>query len=151
MLKTLAKSMGLDLGNVNKQAAKILASFDQGYCAAGSASREFDRIVSSMGLTWSVQDGAIQILDPDETLDAPIPEITPDSGLIESPEMGTPQKKGKPTLITFKSLLRPIKLGGKVKLRSERYDGQVRAESAVYDFDTHGGPWYVTVAGVLLK
>lgn len=151
VLKTLAKAMGLDLGNVPKQAVKLTATFDQGYAAAGSASREFNRIVHSLGLEWSVQDGVIQILGPDETLDAPIPEFTPDSGLVDSPEMGTPQKKGKPTLLTFKGLLQVVKLGGKVKLRSERYDGHVKVKTATYDFDTHGGPWYVTVAGEVLK
>lgn len=151
VFKSLAKATGLDLGNVSDVANGISAQFDQGYCASGSAAREFDRIVTSLGLTWSTQDGILQVLDPDGTLDAPIPEITPDSGLVDSPEMGSPNKKGKPTLVTFKSLLQPVKPGGKVKLRSERYDGNVKVKTVVYEGDTHGGEWYVTIAGEVLK
>lgn len=152
VMKKLGRSLGLDVGNLDSKADELSGKFEQGYAAAGSAAREFDRLILSNRLTWSTQDGQIQILRPDEVLSGTVPEITPESGLVGSPEMGAPQKKGKPTLLTFKSLIRQsIRPGGKVKLRSERYDGEVKAVTCVYEGDTHGGPWYVTVAAEVLK
>ena len=151
VLKTLAEAMGLDLGNVASQASGLSGTFDQGFAAVGSAGRAIDMVVQSLGKEWSVQDGKIQILDPYEVLDLPIPEIGPDSGLVGSPEMGSPPKKGKPALVKFKCLLTPTKPGAKIKLKSLRYDGYVRVQAVRFTGDTHGGDWYSEIDGVLLK
>lgn len=151
VLRTLADKMGLELGNVGQQAGGISGNFDQGFCAAGSASRALDQIVKSFGKEWSVQDGQIQILDPFKHLDLPIPEISPDSGLIESPEMGSPPQKGKPALVKFKCLLTPVKPGGRVKLVSRRYNGYVTVQACTFEGDTHGGAWYTEIAGVITE
>ncbi len=149
--KALGKALGIGLGNLEKILSENTGIFDQGYAAAGSAAREFDRFMRSQKLLWSVQDSEIQVLKPGQVLEAPIPYFTADSGLVESPEMGTPGKKGKPALVTFKGLLQPVKPGTKVKLKSERYDGLVKVKSCTYDGDTHGGAWYVTISGEVLK
>lgn len=151
VLKTLARGMGLKLGNVDKQASSLTSVLDQGYAVAGNAARGLDQFVKSLRKTWSVQDDELQILDPYETLDLPIPDITPDTGLIGSPEMGSPPTKGKPQLVKFQSLLIPVKPGSKVKLKSSRYDGYVRVQACSFEGDTHGGPWYTTISGVLLR
>lgn len=150
-IRTVAKSMGLDLGNVDKKLGGVSAILDQGWVAAGSAARELDRLVSGIGKEWSIQDGGLQILDPYEALDLPIPEITPTTGLVGSPEMGTAPTKGKPQLLRFKALLFPVKPGGKVKLRSERYDGFVRVHKVSFEGDTHGGDWYTTIDATIAK
>lgn len=150
-LRTIAKSMGLELGNVDTKVNGIAAVLDQGWCAAGNAARELDRIVTALRKEWSIQDGALQILDPYEALDLPIPEITPQTGLIGSPEMGSAPTKGKPQLLRFKALLFPVKPGGKVKLRSERYDGFVRVHKVSFEGDTHGGEWYTIIDATISK
>lgn len=150
-LKRIAQSMGLDLGNVDTQAAAINTIFDQGYAACGSAARAFDRIVTSLGKTWSVQDGALQILDPYQALDLPIPEISKSSGMIGSPEMGSPPAKGKPALLKVKSLLIATKPGAKVKVVSERYNGYVRVAKCTFEGDSHGGDWYTSIEGTVLR
>jgi hypothetical protein len=148
-LKTIARGMGIDLGNVSEQAVGVGEVFDQGYAVFGRAARSLDRLVKSIGKEWSIQDGQLQILDPYETLSMPIPEITPDTGLIGSPEMGSPATKGKPALIRFKSLLIVVKPGARVKLKSLRYDGYVRVHKVSFEGDTHGGPWYSTIDGTI--
>lgn len=150
-LKRIGRATGLGTGNLDKQAGNITATLDQGFAANGSASREFDRLIRSLRLTWSTQDGEIQILGEDEVLDLPIPEISPDSGLIGSPEMGSPPKKGKPQLAKFKTLLLPTKPGGKVKLKSDRYDGYVKVQACEFEGDTVSGDWYTSISGLLLK
>lgn len=152
IFKVLAKAAGLDLGNVDKASSIITKVFDQGYAACGSAMRAFDQFVDSVGeISWSVQDGQIQVLKLDAVLDLPIPEITPQNGLIGSPEMGTPRKKGAPALVKFKSLLIPTKPGAKVRLKSSRYNGFLKVVSCVFTGDTHGGEWYSEIEGEILK
>lgn len=152
VMKTLGGAMGLDLGNLAKMAGNITGAFDQGYSASGSASRAFDGLMKGLKLDWSVQDGAIQVLEKDGVLDGEILEIGSASGLIGSPEMGTPPKsRKKPHYLNFQFLLAPVKCGGKVRLKSERYDGDVRVLKADYELDTHGGPWYTKVGAQVLK
>lgn len=151
VVRTLAEKMGLDLGNVAKQVADITGTFDAGFAASGSASRAFEQVIRAVELEWSMQDGALQLLRPDQPLDQSVPDITPQTGLIGSPEMGSPPKKGKPALVKFTALMTPVKPGSKVKLKSERYDGYVRVTGIEYDFDTHGASWYSKIAGQVLK
>lgn len=149
VLRSLADAMGLELGNAGQQADKLNSKLDQGFCAAGSASRALDLFVRSIGKEWSVQDGELQILDPYAHLDLPVPEISPDTGLIGSPEMGSPPAKGKPALVKFKSLLIPTKPGARVKLKSKRYDGYVTVQACTFSGDTSGDDWFTEIAGVI--
>jgi hypothetical protein len=151
VLKRLASAMGIETGNVDAQANALGARLDQGYAVAGSAARGLDQFVRSLGKVWSVQDGQLQILDPYAAVDLPIPEITPQTGLVGSPEMGSPPTKGKPALLKFKSLLVPTKPGAKVKLKSERYDGFVLVHKCSFEGDTHGGDWYTSIEGTIIK
>jgi hypothetical protein len=151
VVRRLADSLGVDAGNVAKQIADITGTFDQGFAASGSASRAFDQVIRAVDLEWSMQDGALQLLRPDQALDATVPDITPTSGLIGSPEMGTPPTKGKPALVKFDALLTPVKPGSKVKLKSDRYDGYVKVVGVEFTGDTRGGAWYSKIAGEVLK
>lgn len=151
VLRTIAEKMGLDLGNTAKQAAELQGNYEQGYCVMGNSARELDRVLRALRLTWSIQDGQLQILKPGQTLDLPIPVISPQTGLVGSPEMGSPPAKNKPQLVQFKALLLPTKPGAKVKLESERYDGYVRVKSCKFTGDTSGGEWYTHIAGVIVQ
>lgn len=150
VLKYLGKQLGLDQGNVAQEAAKILTRFDQGYVVWGPAQQALDRLLTSIGFGYSIQDGAIQVLATDAVIQGvAIPEISPDTGLIGSPEMGVPEKAGQPALCKFKCLLTPTRPGALVKLRSERYNGQLSVKKCEFEGDTAGGPWYTTIEGVL--
>jgi hypothetical protein len=151
VVRRVAESLGVDTGNVAKQIADITGTFDQGFAVSGSASRAFDQVIRAVELEWSFQDGALQLLRPGQALESTVPDITPSSGLIGSPEMGSPPKKGKPALIKFDALLTPVKPGGKVKLKSDRYDGFVRVVGVEFVGDTAGGPWYSKIAGEALR
>lgn len=152
VLRAVGKALGVEAGNLEKQAARLSGAFDQGFTAFGSTARSMELLVTSLGLNWSIQDGQIQILKLDEVLDLPVEEITPDTGLVGSPEMGTPTKKGGPALVQFTALLRPTKPGAKVKLSSERYPtGFVKVVNCDFDGDTMGGEWYTKIDGEVLK
>ena len=150
-IKKIGRACGIGTGNLDDQAGLVNATLEQGFAAMGSASKALDKLLRSVRLTWSVQDGELQLLDEDGVLSLPIQEISPETGLIGSPEMGSPPKKGKPQLVRFKSLLTPTKPGAKVKLKSERYDGYVKVQACEFDGDTHGGDWYTSISGVIIK
>lgn len=150
ILKKLAQASGLAVGNVGSQALILSKKFDAGYAVTGPVEESIDRLVKSLGHHYSTQDGALQILGSDgsdKALQVMVPLISPTTGLIGSPEMGTPRKKGKPALCKFTSLLTPTRPGAKVQLQSERYNGVVTVQKCVFDGDTYGGPWYTHFQG----
>ena len=149
VLLALARATGLAIGNVPTEVANLTTTFQTGYCVSGPLSRSIDRLVSSLGCTWSIQDGAIQVLSPGGTFGAQIPQIDVTSGLVGSPEMGSPEKKGGAALIKFKSLLLAVRPGGRVKLVSDQYNGVVTLKKVTHDGDTAGGNWYTEMEGHL--
>jgi hypothetical protein len=159
VVEKIALAMGLDDSKVANQLEdaashsknKVPKKLDHGFAVSGSASRAMDKIMKASRLSWSMQDGQLQILAEGQALEKTIPDITPSSGLISSPEMGTPPKKGKPALVKFDALFTPVKPGSKVKLKSDRYDGEVKILGVEFVLDTRGGPWYSRMAGEVLK
>lgn len=149
VLRYLAAQSGLQIGSVPTVVANLTTRFDQGYVVSGLWRDEMDRLVRSIGYQWSVQDETLQVLLPGAASTAAIPLISPDSGLIGSPEFGTPEKKGKPALVKFKSLLMPTLPGARVRLKSKRYDGVVRVKKCEHNGDTHGGDWFTVYEGII--
>ena len=150
VLSKVVGKLGIDPGNLGNQLADISGTFDQGYVASGSTAKVVDELVESIGKTWSIQDGVFQLLDKEGTTSDTVFELTSDSGLIGSPEMGSPDKKGKPSKLKLKSLLIPMKPGRRIKLRSDRYDGLVRCVACTFTGDTDGGDWYTEIQGSLI-
>lgn len=144
-----AKALGVGLGNLEAELAKgafrgNLSQFASGYSARGRAAEELDRLFRTLGLGWSIQDGALQILRENAATVEQAVLLTPDTGLISSPDHGSPDKKGKPSVLKARSLLQPrLRCGGRVELRCESVKGgQFRVQKLCQDGDTAGGNWY---------
>ncbi len=142
VVKRMLESMKL---NVKDAVAKIgekglqgaAEEFYKGISLSGSTAAELTRVLDDMGLTWSVQDGAVQITKPGEIV-GDLVVLTPATGLVGSPEAG---EKG---YVKVRSLLNPlIKPSGGIALDSEAFKGTFRVEKATYSGDTHGAPWFV--------
>ena len=151
VLRAIAIATGLSLGNTASAAQGLSRVFQQGYTVTGSAQRSLDRLLTSLGYSWSIQNNALQILARDQVLDLSIPLISPSTGLLGSPEMGTPEKAGEPALCKFKALLTPTVPGAVVHLKSEHYDTDVVVKKCEMNGDTSGGEWATTIYGVLRK
>jgi hypothetical protein len=159
VIKRIAEAMGLDGDAAARQFDVAVTNskhsvplvFDHGYCVNGSASRAMDRAMKAARLGWSMQDGEIRILAPGQALTTAVYEITPDSGLVGTPEIGSPTKKGRPAVITFVSLLVPVQPGHKVRLRSSKHTGDLVALSVKHSGDTAGNNWYTTVSAEMPK
>lgn len=153
-VKKLAGKLGLGQGNVSQTIAKILGRFDQGLVLNGPVSRELDKVLKGTGYSWSIQDEQLILLADTEVSGQDVPELTPDSGLIGSPEFGAPLVKGGKPLLTFRCLLNAnIKPGARVSIKCERFPLGVAVKCAKvsHDGDTHGQEWYTSAEGITLK
>lgn len=147
VVNALAGAMGLGLGNLSLVASSLSGQYVNGFSAFGSAARELTRVLSGQGLSWSVQDGELLVLRDDQDTGVVIPDLSPSTGLIGSPEFGAAEKNKGPVL-KFKTLLDGrVKAGGRVKVTSARYSGEVRVTKFTHTGDTAGGDWYTTIEG----
>lgn len=140
----VADSTGLDVADaVRTVRATIKEQFTQGYTAFGRGSLEIDRLLKGRGIEWSIQDGRLQVLlDDTATRDSAV-LLSPDTGLVGSPEHGSPETKKKPQVLKVKSLLQPsLRPGRRVRVESEAITGDFRVLTVTHQGDTHGGDFY---------
>jgi len=93
VMAEVAKSMKVGIGNALKQVAKgnLLEAgpaFLNSVTVSGQSAKELDRIVKSAGLEWSIQDGALQLLEPRKPLAGVSIVLKSDTGMIGSPTIG---------------------------------------------------------------
>jgi hypothetical protein len=145
---TVAKDLGVNVGDaVSKLGtgdfAGAIDTFLQGYTAHGPAVAEFDRVMRAGGLEWSIQDGKLQIVKGRNPTAEDAILLSPKTGLIGSPDHGSPEKDGQPSLLKVRSLLQGgIRPGRAVVLESASVRGRYRAAKVTHEGDTHGGEWY---------
>lgn len=168
ILRRIADDLGLG-GSINGAESLRSKQFVSGYVAHGKSAKELDRLLRGFGFEWSIQDGDLQILKPDEPTSESIISLDSSSGLIGSPTLNTPEGgvvtsvdpfkarvtstrvKGKPTL-KARSLLQPeIKCGRKIDVDSiTGIRGRFKITSVEHSGDTSGGDWYSDFEGTPL-
>lgn len=145
LVKKLVGALVKDPGNALKKAEELTRTFANGHTLSGSAAQELTELLEPEGYTWSMQDGRMEILKEGETTDDEVLKVSPDTGLIGSPEMGAPEKKKGPAHLKCKLLLRSVKPGQRFQLESAGRNGVYRARVVRMTGDTHGGDWYTEV------
>jgi hypothetical protein len=142
----LVTALGVQPGNAITKVRAYrgpLHQFANGYTVHGRASTELNALLKSMGFAWSIQDGALQVLEPGESAQATALVLSPDSGLVGSPEHGTPDKKGNPSVMKCKSTLLPeLRPGRRIILDARDTKGTYRVVSVRHRGDTHSGDWH---------
>lgn len=137
VIRALARSMGVGEGNVSAAAASAAQQLPEGGVVRGPAAAELTRLCASAGLSWSVQDGVLQVLPVGRALSRVAVELAPDTGLVGSPE------RGKGSAVKARALLIPDLVPGRlVSLRSGVVSGAYRIEDVEYTGDTKGDDWY---------
>lgn len=148
VVTAVVKAMGLGLGNLQTALVppfrKGLTQLTNGYSAHGSASRELDRLLKSLGFEWNIQDGNIQILQMDKASTDSIYLLTPDTGLLGSPQHGAPDRMGFQSMtLMAKSLLLPaIRPGRRVQIKTQSINGVYRVQKITYSGDSAGDEWF---------
>lgn len=148
--KNILAAMGINSGNALQQLEqgnfrKAFSGFPSGYSAHGPAAAEFDKLMTTLGLTWSIQDGAVQVLQQDSGTTEQIYNLTPDTGLIGSPIHGSPDRQGfKSATLTAKSFLIPeLRPGKRVYIADSAIKQSLwYVAKGTYIGDTSGNDWY---------
>ena len=145
VVQHIADSMGVGVGNAaaslrGATLGGLDANFPEGTMLYGLAAEELTRLTSSAGLTWSIQDGDLQILPRGGALAREAILLSPSTGMIESPEVVNRRT------ITVKALLIPgLTPGQQVVIESEVATGAWRISQAEYAGETHGQDWTATL------
>lgn len=113
-------------------------SFARSSVLHGNAARELTAICRSQGLTWSIQNGVLEVVPVGGTIKSnQAIELRPDTGLVGSPSI---DNKGA---LTAKALIQPgLEPGRIVVVKAEFVSGQFRLESVSYSGDSEGNDWY---------
>lgn len=140
--KVLVDSMKIPAGNVLQKLRKgdvsgALQEFSTGATLTGPAYEKLVGLFANMGYDLSIQDGQMQALAKDEIVELPFVLLSPETGLLGSPEAG---EKG---IIKVRSLLNGELFPGRgVTLQSRDYAGlNYRVEKVTHAGDTHAGDW----------
>lgn len=139
-LSEVANSLGLKLPKLSGQ--EFDRQFATGVVLYGLAQREMTRLLKPYGFLWSIQDGRLQILRKTEARKETALIISQDSGMVGSPDFGTPEKKGKPAPLLVKSKLKPAATpGGLIQVKSDSINGNYRLNVVKHEGDNYGGAW----------
>lgn len=143
VIEACAKAMGVGMGNVLEatRGTALLGGgsvYAEGTTLSGSAATELEHLLRSVGKRYSIQNGAIQILDRGMPLQGTSVLLTPQTGLIGRPEMNADGT------VLVKMLLQPdIYPGRQIKIESPDLVGPFRIERAKYTGETAGVSWYI--------
>jgi hypothetical protein len=172
-----ASAMGVGLGNVSNFTASasipgIGTVLPAQMVLSGSAFDAMVRITKSMGLTFSIQAGALQVLAKGQPLNSAAIRISPETGLVGSPEasidstvsLGNPQqfaagakqkvakppKPKDPGILKLTTLMIPgLTPGRKIALESDQYSGGYVATECRYRGQSWSNTWNIeTVARI---
>jgi hypothetical protein len=165
VLRKCAEAMGVGTGNIDDftKRAEIVglgSAFPYGTVLSGQASKELDRMVRALGLTWSIQNGVIQVQEHGKPLQTSALSLSSSSGLIDTPtvEIDTSvaqpapdakaPKKPKPvkpqSILKLKTLMIPgVYPGRKIVLDADVYKGGYALVQCDYVGDTAGNDWSI--------
>ena len=145
-LQSIVDALGVNQGN----AFSVIGALENagvksvpGSALSGAASRRLTDLLASVGYGWSIQNGSLQILGVDATINAgQAIVLSESSGMIESPSVDT---KG---VLSAKALIIPGLLpGALVKVDGEFMQGTFRVYQTRHVGETAGKPWYVEIEG----
>jgi hypothetical protein len=142
VLAEILKALGIKSGNLAQARAKLNAGkgatiYAEGCSLSGSARDEMTALCRSCGFEWSIQDGALQILDIGKALDSSA--IVLDSSLL----IGTPSISNKGIVEGLTFLQKDFTPGRQVQIAHEFVSGVFRIEKCEYDLDSYADPWTV--------
>lgn len=144
-IKSVADVLKVNKGNLNealKNGGLPFQKFEYGLPVSGSAVDVFNSLMKTAGYTWSVQQGALQVIKKGDQLVEEAVVLSKDTGLIGSPEHSAPHKHKKPSFLVAKCLLNPkIRPGCTVRMDSLLVKGDFIVHKVVHSGDSHGNDW----------
>lgn len=141
VIQYCADTLGIGIGNVLDQLSdrgldRVGNTFPEGVVLHGYVYRRLTEALRSAGLSWSIQDGVLQVLQRGQALQRSAVLLSADHGMLDSPEVG---KNG---IVTVRALLQPDLVPGQlVHIDSRVVTGDFRIERGEYTGDTRGDEW----------
>lgn len=138
------------MGFVPKMSAATSALLRRQYSAGlsltGAAHRELSRILASFDLTWSVQDGVLEIMSTAEVRPDLAVLISEQTGMVGSPEFGAPESKKKAPHLLVRTLLKPaVRPGGRIQVESRAVRGLFKVLRVRHVGDSGGQDWHTEI------
>ena len=131
-----AMEMGISIP-ADVQAELTRAELKQAMSIRGPAHKSLDKVLKVRGLEWSIQDGQIQILRPEQLRSDQAHLVNQSAGMIGTPEYNAPKKPGQKAVLKAKMLLHAgLVPGQKIKVESETITGVFRLEAVTHTGDT---------------
>lgn len=125
----LADSLGVPLGNIDLGESDL--RWPRGLAIAGPARSELDHLTRSLGLAWSIQDGALQVLpEGDDTGELAVVVSSANGNLIGSPRPGD---DGLEVTALLDGRIRP---GRRIVVESRQFEGIYRSMEVTHIFDS---------------
>lgn len=126
---------------------QVQGEYLQGVTLSTSIRDALDRVTRKAGVTWSIQDRELQILERDQSSQGQGVLLTPATGLLTSPEELEDPEAESQRLAGFgyrvRSLLNPkIRPGESLVIESADVQGQYRIDRVEHVGDTRGTDWY---------
>jgi hypothetical protein len=125
--------------------AGAFTQFVNGVTLFGNAGEELERLMAAAGYQLSIQNHELTALKLTQTSSVVV-TLSPASGLIGSPEHGTPEKSGLPSILKAKCFLETrIRPGDRVNfegIEDDRITGDYRTFKVTHTGDTEAVDWY---------
>lgn len=113
--------------------------FPTGYAASGNALQELIKLLGTKGWAVSIQNGQLQAVAPGGRNARAAPLISQNTGMLGSPEHGTPDKNGLQSVLKVKSLLLPqLGPGDPFVVQARANSGSYVAQKVTHSGDSHG-------------
>ena len=142
ILNAAAKALGVKPGNLKKAIKRgsvrgNLSEFTNGIVLSGKADKVLDSVAKSMGYFYSIQDGQLLLLSQQDFLGTTATVISPETGMVGSPE------PGEGGFVNVRTLIQPNLLPAhRVEIRAEEASGFYRIERVDFTGDTWGSDWF---------
>jgi len=124
-------------------------TFSSGFTLKGSAAESLTKLLKVEGMGWSRQDGRLQFLKDGQGTTASAVVVSVKTGMIGSPELTSPDKKGQPAVLKLRTILDSEKTPGRIlKVESRDTNGTYIATKVTMVGDNYGTPWYSDVEAI---
>jgi hypothetical protein len=150
-VRTVAAGLGLPL-STGSRINPLPAVLAKGFATAGLASDALDDITRATGLTWSIEDGQVQILDAVAGDGSGDIVLNADRGMIGSPErteVKDEKTKKKKQRVLIRALIqpriRPRRLLLVTSIDVPQLSGRYEAKTVRITGDTHGADWTMAI------
>lgn len=133
VLRDLVAALGIGEGNLNSltYTTRGGATFAGGTTLSGKADENLTRLLHSCGVTWSVQNGALQVLQAGAALATTAVLLSPQTGLV-----GTPSVSPEGYILAEALLVPGIFPGGRVKVQCPTLTGLYTVHNVTHTGDS---------------